>query len=113
MKEVYDEQTLARSTIFYWHQQFMQGRASASPKLKSGRLVASSTETMMNMIGTMLVADDSLSQRQIALVGISQTTVKKIIPSFLSCIFHRGVYLLFYAKRSYGRSICFIGLCFL
>ncbi len=27
MKEMYGEQTLARSTIFHWHQQFTQGRA--------------------------------------------------------------------------------------
>ncbi len=77
---------LARSTIFHWHQQFMQGQASASTEPKSGRLVAASTEITVNRIGTTLAVDDSLSQRQIALSGIS------------------------YAKRSYGRSICLIGL---
>ncbi len=76
MKEVYSEQMLARSTIFHWHQHFTQGQASASWKQKSGRPVATS-------ISTMLVDDDSLSQRQIALVDISQTTVKKIILSLL------------------------------
>ncbi len=60
VQEAYGEQTLARSTIFHWQQQFTQGRASASPKLKSGRLVAVSTETAVNMIGTMLVDDDSI-----------------------------------------------------
>ncbi len=25
MKDVYDEQALARSPIFHWHQQFMEG----------------------------------------------------------------------------------------
>ncbi len=54
MKEVYGEQTLTRSTIFHWHQQFTQGRASASPKPKSGRLVAASTETTVNTISMML-----------------------------------------------------------
>ncbi len=81
MKEVYGEQTLAHGTIFHWHQQFMQGRASASPKPKSGRLVVTSAETEVNTISTMLADDDSLSQRQIAPFGISQTTVKKIILS--------------------------------
>ncbi len=62
MKEVYGEQTLTCSTIFHWHQQFTQGRASASPKQKSGRLVAVSTKTTVNTICTMLADDDSLSQ---------------------------------------------------
>ncbi len=70
MKEAYSEKTVARSNIFHWHQQFMLGQASASPKLKSGRLVVVSIETMVNTIGTMLSDDDSLSQQQIALVGI-------------------------------------------
>ncbi len=85
MKEAYGEQTLAHCTIFHWHQRFM--RAPTSPKPKSGRPVAASTKTTVNTIGTMLADDDSLSQWQIALVGISQTTVKKIILSFLSCNF--------------------------
>ncbi len=63
IKEAYSEQTLTRSTIFIWHQQFTQEQAYASPKLKSGRPVADSTETTVNTIGTMLVNDDSLSQR--------------------------------------------------
>ncbi len=58
-----------------------RGLASASPNPKSGRLVVASTETMKNTIGTMVADDDSLSQRQIALVGISQTSAKKIILS--------------------------------
>ncbi len=45
------------------------------------RLVAISTETTVNTICMMLADDESLSQRQIALVGISQTTVKNIILS--------------------------------
>ncbi len=60
-----------------------KGQASASPKPKSGRPVASFTETTVNTIGTMLVDDDSLSQRQIALLNTLQTTVKKIILSLL------------------------------
>ncbi len=80
MKEANSEQTLAHSTIFHWHQQFMQGRASASLKPKSGRPVAAFTKTTVNTIGTAMLADDgSLLQRQIALIGISQTTVKIII----------------------------------
>ncbi len=81
MKEVYGEQTLARGTIFHWHQQFTQGQASASPKLKNMRPVAASTETTVNTIGMALVDDDSVLQRSIVLVGILQTTVKKIILS--------------------------------
>ncbi len=108
MKEAYGKQTLARSVIFHWHQQFTEEWASASPKPNSGRLVVSSTETTVNMIGTMLADDDSLSQRQIALVGIFQTTLKKIILSFLSWNFCSAVRLCFYAKCSYGRSICVI-----
>ncbi len=100
MKEAYSEQTFAFSTIFRWHQQFTQGRASASPKPKSGRLVAASTEAM-------LADDNSLSQQQIALVGILQTTVKKIFSLFSSLKFPC---LCFHAKHSYGRSICFSGL---
>ncbi len=65
MKEVYAERTLAHSTIFHWHQQFTQGQASASLKPKSGRLVAATTETPVNTIGTMLADDDFSSQRQI------------------------------------------------
>ncbi len=91
MKEAYGEQTLACSTIFHWQQQFSQGRASASPKPKSGRLVVACIETMVNTIGTMLADNDSLLQRQIARVGILQNTVEKIILSFLSCNFCRGV----------------------
>ncbi len=62
MKEAYGAQTLVCSTIFHWHQQFTRGQASASPKPKSGRPEATSTETMVNTVGTMLVDDDSLSQ---------------------------------------------------
>ncbi len=98
MKEVYGEQKLACSTIFHWHQQFMQGRASASPKSKSGTPVAASTETTGNTFGTML-ADDSLSQQQIAHVGISQTTVKKIIfPLFFPAI-SIGVYAYAFTRN--------------
>ncbi len=87
MKEAYGEQALARSTIFHWHQQFTQGWASASPKPKSGRPVAASTKTTVNTTDmTMLAYDDSLSQRQIALVGISQTTVKKLFSLFFPAI---------------------------
>ncbi len=92
MKEAYGEQTLACSTIFHRHQQFAQRRASASPKPKSGRLVVASTKATVNMIGTMLADDDSLSQWQIALVGISQTTVKKIIISLFFPAISIGVY---------------------
>ncbi len=65
----------------------------------------------MNMIGTMLADDDSLSHQQIALIGISQTTVKKIILSVsLSRNFRRGVRLRFYVKPSYGRpAVFFLG----
>ncbi len=91
MKEAYGEQMLAHSTIFHWHQQFMQGWASASPKPKSGRPVAAFNETTVNTICTMLADDDSLSQ-QTALVGISQTTVKKIILSLFFPAISVGVY---------------------
>ncbi len=80
MKEACGEQTLVRSTIFCWHEQFAQGWASASPKPKNGRPVAASTETMVNTTDTKLADDNSLSQWQIAL-GILQSTVKKIILS--------------------------------
>ncbi len=109
MKEVYGEQ--ARSTTFHWHQQFTQGHASASPKPKSGRpggLYWDNSEYDR----TMLTDDDSLSQQQIAFAYIPQTIVRKIILSFLSCNLRWGVRLRFYTKRSYGRSICVIGLIF-
>ncbi len=48
-------------------------------------------------IGTMLVDDDSLLQQQIALIGISQTTVKKIILSLFFPAISVGVYI--YAFR--------------
>ncbi len=92
MKEAFGEQTLACSTIFHWHQQFMEGWASASPKPKSGRPVAACSETMVNTIGTMLTDDDSLLQWQIALIGISQTTMKKIILSLFFPTIYAGVY---------------------
>ncbi len=53
----------------------MQGRAPASPKSKSGRPVAASNETTVN--STMLADDDSLLQRQIALVGNLQNYREK------------------------------------
>ncbi len=83
---------LTRSTIFHWHQQSMQGRASASPKPKNGRPVVASTETMVNTIGTMLADDDSSSQRQTVLVGILQTTQTKIIFSLFFPAISVGVY---------------------
>ncbi len=92
MKEVYGKQTLARSTIFHWHQPFTQGWASASPMPKSRRPVAASTDTKVITIGTMLLDDDSLLQQQIALVSISQTTVKKIILSLFFPAISVGVY---------------------
>ncbi len=92
MKEAYGEQTLARGTIFRWHQQFTQGRASASPKPKSGRQGMASTETKVNTISTMLADDDFLSQWQIAHVGILQTTVKKINFSLFFPVISVGVY---------------------
>ncbi len=103
-----------RSTIFCWHQQFTQEWSSASLKLKSGRLVVASTDTVVNMIGTMLADDDSLLQQQIALVSISQTSVKKIILSLFFPAISVGVYayLRFYEKSSYGHSICITGLIF-
>ncbi len=70
MKGVYGEQMLDCSIIFHWHQQFTQRWTSASVKLKSGRPVVASTVTTVNTIGTMFVDDDSLSQRQIASIGI-------------------------------------------
>ncbi len=79
MQLCYGEQTLTRSTIFRWHQQFIEGWASASLKPKSGRLVAASTETTVNTVGLLIADDDSLLQWQIAFVGILQTTAKKII----------------------------------
>ncbi len=99
MKEAYGEQTLACSTIFHWHQQFTQVRASASPKPKSGRPVATSTETTVNTIGTMLADDDSLSQRQIALVRILQTTVKNIILSLFFPAISVRVYIYTFMRN--------------
>ncbi len=51
-----------------------------------------STETTMNTIGMMFANDDSLSQRQIALIVISQTTMKKIILSLFFPAISTGVY---------------------
>ncbi len=59
-------------------------------------------------IGTMLVDDDSLLQGQITVVGISQTTVKKIILS-LFCNFCKDVRLRFYVKRLYGVLFALLG----
>ncbi len=101
MKEVYGEQMLACSTIFCWHQQFTHGRGSASSKLKSGRLVVASAETTVNMISGMLADDDSLSQQLVALVGISQTTVKKIILSLFFPENSVGVY-----AYTFTRNVC-------
>ncbi len=99
MKEVYGKQMLACSTIFHWHQEFTQGRASASLKSKSGRPVAASTETTVNTISTMLADDDSLLQRQIALVGILQTMVKKIILSLFFTTISVGVYAYTFTRN--------------
>ncbi len=119
MKEAYSEQTLARSTIFHRHQQFTHGRASASPKPKSGRLVAAFTKTTVNTIGTSLRMMIFLLQRQIALVSISQTTMKRIILSLFFPVISIGVYayaficnIRFYVQRSYGHFICIIRLIF-
>ncbi len=101
MKEVYGEQTLTRSTTFCQHQQLTHGKASASPKPKSGRRVAASTETMVNTIGTMLMDDDSLSQRQTALVCILQTTVKIINLSLFFPAISIGVYVY-----TFTRNVC-------
>ncbi len=101
MKEAYDEQTLTRNTIFHWYQQFTQGRASASTKPKSGRSLVASTETMVNTIGTMLADDDSLSQQQVALIGIWQTTVKKVILSIFLPAISVGVY-----AYAFTRNVC-------
>ncbi len=70
----------------------------------------------MNTIGTMLVNDDSLSQRQIALIGILQTTVKKIIPAHFFTAVSIGVYIYAFTRnvRMGGlflryRADCFTG----
>ncbi len=97
MKEAYGEQMLPRSTIFHQHQQFTQGWASASPKPKSETPMAASTETTVNTTSTMLADDDSLSQRQIALIGISRTTVKKIMPYLFFPAISVGVYAYAFA----------------
>ncbi len=60
-----------------------------------------STETTVNTIGTMRADDDSLSQRQIALVGILQTTVEKIILT----IFFRAISVGVYAY-TFTRNVC-------
>ncbi len=112
MKEAYSEKMLARSIIFHWHQQFTQGRAFVSPKPKSGRPVAASTETTVNTIGRMLTDDDSLLQRQIVLVGISQTTVKKIILSLFFSAISIGCTFTLLRKTSYRHSISVIGSIF-
>ncbi len=87
-----------RSTIFHWHQQFTQGRASASLKPKSGKPVAASIETS-EYDRYMLVDDESLSQRQIALVGISQTIVKKIILSLSFPVISIGMYAYVFTQN--------------
>ncbi len=111
MKEAYGEQTLARSTIFHWHQQFTQGRTSASPKPMSGRLIVASTEKTLNTIGMMHVYDDSLTTDSTHWYFANHCE-KDYSLSFLSCNFCRGVCLRFYTTRSYGRSSCVIGLIF-
>ncbi len=54
--------------------------------------MAASAETTVNTIGTILADDDFLLQRQIALIGILQTTVKKIILSLFFPAISTGVY---------------------
>ncbi len=54
--------------------------------------MASTEITVNNTIGTMLADDDFLSQRQIALIGILQITVKEIVLSFFFPTISVGVY---------------------
>ncbi len=61
--------------------------------------MAVSTETTVNKIGMMLTDDNSLSQRQMALVGISQTTVKKIILSLFFPAIPIGVYAYTFTRN--------------
>ncbi len=63
--------------------------------------MAASTETMVNTIGTMLADDDSLSQRQIALVSTSQTTMKKVVVSLFFPAISIGVY-----TYAFTQNIC-------
>ncbi len=63
---------------------------------------------MVNTIDTVLVDDDSLSQRQIAFVGISQTTVKKIILSLFFPAISVRVYAYVFT-RNVRKGILLLG----
>lgn len=80
LEKVYGRDTMSRTQVFQWFSQFKRGRKSVSSVRQTGRPAEVSNDVTVNTISALLAEDCSLNQRQIAaLMGISQSTVQRII----------------------------------
>ena len=51
LQQVYQEQTLSRSTVFLWHQRFKEGREDVEDDPRGGRPSTSRNETFFDVRG--------------------------------------------------------------
>ena len=51
LQQVYQEQTLSRSTVFLWHQRFKEGREDVEDDPRGGRPFTSRNETFFDVRG--------------------------------------------------------------
>ena len=80
LQQVYQEQTLSRSTVFLWHQRFKEGREDVEDDPRSGRPSTSRNETNIELVKKMVHGNCWLTVLLISNeLGLNQNSVWQII----------------------------------
>ena len=78
LQQVYQKQTLSRSTVFLWHKTFKEGRDDVEDDLRGGRPSISRNETFFDVRSVVLY--EFLSQSQ----TVNQHVYQEILQTFVS-----------------------------
>ena len=80
LQQVYQEQTLSRSTVFLWHKRFKEGREDVEDNPRCGRPSISRNETSVELVKQMARGNRRSTVRLISdELGLNRNTVWKII----------------------------------
>ena len=79
MDQVLEETAPSYETVKYWHRQFKCGRTSTSSEASPGRPQELNMEYLDALAEEQVRADSRISQRHLAGIGVSKSTIQRIL----------------------------------
>ena len=80
LQQVYQDQTLSRSTVFLWHKRFKEGREDVEDDPRGGRPSTSRNKTNVELVKRVVRGDRRLTVRLISdELGLNRNSVWQVI----------------------------------